>query len=311
VVIDEVQKAPGLLDEVHGLIESRRISFALCGSSARKVRRAHANLLGGRAVSYELFPLVSQELGDSFELVRALRHGLLPRHYLADSPGRMLRAYVQDYLREEIVAEATTRRLPPFAAFLDAVALADGGLVNFATIGRDIGVSAPTVREYHQILVDTLLGRFLPAHTKRPKRRVIAAPKFYLADVGVAGHLARRGAVEPGSEAFGHAFESWVFHELSAYVAYRDLASWTYWRLAGGTEVDFLTEDRALAVEAKATGHVHGDHLRGLRALAVDHRVGRRVVVSLEPRARRTDDGIEILPWRDFTRRLWSGGLYR
>jgi predicted AAA+ superfamily ATPase len=172
-------------------------------------------------------------------------------------------------------------------------------------------VSGPTVREHFQILVDTMLGRFLPAYTKRPKRRVIQTPKFYFADVGIVAHLARRGRVQPGSELFGKAFENWVHHELQAYRAYRgfefDLA---YWRTAGGTEVDFVVDDFRVAIEAKATERARDDHLRGLRECRVDHpRVARRILVGLDPRARRTEDGIEILPWRDFARRLWSDDL--
>jgi predicted AAA+ superfamily ATPase len=311
VVIDEIQKVPALLDEVHWLIENRRLVFALCGSSARKVRRGHANLLGGRAVRYELAGLVSVELGRDFDLVRALNHGFLPRHYLADQPARRLRSYVDDYLKEEILAEGLVRNLPPFATFLAAAALADAELVSFATIARDCGVSAPTVRSYFEILVDTLLARLLPAYSRRPKRRVIQTPKCYFADVGVVNVLARRGRLEPGSELFGKALESWVFHELSAYRAYHGFAfDLAYWRLASGTEVDFVVDDLRCAVEAKATARVHGDHLKGLRELHRDHpRVGRRVVVSLEPRSRRTEDGIDVLPASVFARELWSGAL--
>jgi predicted AAA+ superfamily ATPase len=311
VVIDEVQKVPALLDEVHWLIENRGLVFALCGSSARKVRRGHANLLGGRALRYELSGLVSAELGAEFDLVRALNHGFLPRHYLSDQPARRLRSYVDDYLKEEILAEGLVRRLPPFAQFLSAAALADAEMVSFATIARDCGVSAPTVRSYFEILTDTLLARLLPAYTRRPKRRVIQTPKCYFADVGVVNVLARRGRLEPGSELFGKAFESWVFHELSTYRACQGFAfDLAYWRLASGTEVDFVTDDVSCAVEAKATTRVHADHLKGLRELARDQkRVGRRVVVSLETRARRTEDGIDILPAAVFARELWGGSL--
>lgn len=311
VVIDEVQKVPALLDEVHWLIENRGLVFALCGSSARKVRRGHANLLGGRAVRHELSGFVASELGREFDLVRALNHGFLPRHYLADQPARRIRSYVDDYLKEEILAEGLVRRLPPFAQFLAASALADAELVSFATIARDCGVSAPTVKGYFEILVDTLLARLLPAYTRRPKRRVIATPKCYFADVGVVNVLARRGRLEQGSELFGKAFESWVFHELSAYRAYHGFAfDLAYWRLASGAEVDFVTDDLSCAIEAKATARVHADHLKGLRELIADQPpVGRRVVVSLESRARRTEDGIDVLPAATFARELWGGSL--
>jgi uncharacterized protein len=313
IVVDEIQKVPALLDEIHWLIENRRMVFALCGSSARKVRRGHANLLGGRAVRYELFGLTSAEIGPAFDLTRAVNHGGLPRHYLAESPGRMLRAYVDDYLKEEIAAEGLVRSLPAFADFLSAAALSDAELVNHANIARDCGVSAPTVREYFQILVDTLLGRHLPAYAKRPKRRVIQAPKFYFADVGVVNVLARRGRVEPGSELFGKALESWVFHELTAHLAYSESdCRLAYWRLASGIEVDFVTDDLRLAIEVKSTANPSSDHLKGLRALKEDHRgVGRRVLACMVPRARRTEDGIDVLPVREFLERLWAGDLLR
>jgi predicted AAA+ superfamily ATPase len=311
VVLDEIQKVPGLLDEVHWLIENRGRVFALCGSSARKLRRTQANLLGGRALRRELLGLVSAEVGRDFDLVRALNHGFLPRHYLAEDAAERIRAYVADYLREEIAQEALVRNLPAFSGFLAAAALSEGGIVNFANIARECGVSAPTAREYFEILVDTLLGRFLPAWTRRPKRRTIQAPKFYFADAGVVNTLARRGRLEPGSELFGRAFENWVHHELQAHARYRhpgrELA---YWRLASGIEVDFIVGDMQLALEAKASARVTSDHLKGLRALAQDHpRVARRILVCLEPRARRTADGIEILPWRRFAEDLWSGAL--
>jgi predicted AAA+ superfamily ATPase len=311
IVIDEVQKAPGLLDEVHWLIENRNRVFALSGSSARKVRRSHANLLGGRAVRYEMFGLTSSEIGSEFDLVRALNHGLLPRHYLSSTPERLLRSYVNDYLKEEVLAEGLSRNLPAFTTFLAAAALSDGELVSFATIARECGVSAPAVKGWFDVLVDTLLGDFLPAFTKRPKRRVIGAPKFYFADVGVVNHLAKRGRMEPGSALFGKAFESWVRHELRAYSSYRErFFDLSYWRLASGIEVDFVVDDMVAAVEAKATPRVKSDDLNGLRQIRIDHpKLKERFVVSLEPKARVTEDGIVVLPWRVFVERLWGDEL--
>jgi predicted AAA+ superfamily ATPase len=305
VVIDEIQKVPSLLDEVHWLHERRKIRFALCGSSARKVRRGQANLLGGRALRYELHGLTAAELGDAFDLDRLLNHGYLPVHYETDQPARRLAAYVGDYLREEVAAEGLVRNLPVFSAFLGAAALSDGDLVNFANIARDCGVSGHTVKGHFEILEDTLLGRWLPAYTRRPKRRVIAAPKFYFADVGVVNHLARRGTISRGGELFGKAFENWVHHELVARMAYRaPTATLSYWRLASGIEVDFVVGDMDVAIEAKATARVTADHLAGLRHLHADHPRARRVVVCLEPKRRRTDDGIDILPVATFVAML-------
>lgn len=316
VVIDEVQKAPALLDEVQGLIEGKRLVFAMSGSSARKVRRGHANLLGGRALRLEMYGLVSAELGRGFELTRMLNHGYLPRHYLAEEAGayahpRLIKAYVQDYLKEEILAEALIRSLPAFSAFLSAAALSDGDLINAANIARDCAVSAPTVREYFQILVDTLLGRWLPAYSKRPKRRVIQSPKFYFADVGVVNHLARRGRLEPGGELFGKAFENWICHELHAHREYSGGEhEISYWRLPSGIEVDFVISPAWVALEAKAVARASSEHLRGLRELGRDQPgVKRRILVCLEQRARRTEDGLEIMPYRRFVEALWGGEI--
>jgi uncharacterized protein len=306
VVIDEVQKVPALLDEVHGLIERTPHRFALCGSSARKIKRGAANLLGGRALRYELFGLTAGELGRELVLDRMLNRGYLPRIYGAERAGRMLASYVADYVKEEIAAEGLVRNLPAFSQFLDAAALSDTDLVNFSNIARDCGVSSHTVQSYFDILVDTLLGRWLPAYTRRPKRRVIGAPKFFFTDVGVVNHLCKRGELVRGGELYGKAFENWIFHELSAASAYREMpVQLAYWRLASGIEVDFVVDTMRVAIEAKASARITSDHLKGLRALAIDHpNVGRRVVVSLEPKRRRTDDGIEILPVADFVAEL-------
>jgi predicted AAA+ superfamily ATPase len=312
VVIDEIQKVPPLLEEVRWLAENRGRVFAMSGSSARAVRQAAPALPPGRVARFDLFGLTSAEIGRPFDLCRMLNHGYLPRHYLADAPARPLRAYVESYLKEEALLSGLTRSLRAFSDFLTAVALTDAELVNYATVARECGVSAPTAREYFQVLVDTRLGRFLPAFTKRPKRRVIGAPKFFLADVGMVNTLARRGALTPGSELFGKAFENWIFHELTAASHYRErYMELSYWRLASGIEVDFIVGDVRCAIEAKAASRVTSDHLKGLRQLAVDQPgVRRRVVASLEPSPRVTEDGIEILPWRVFLDRLWSGEFW-
>lgn len=311
VVIDEIQKLPALLDEVHWLLENSNVQFALCGSSARKVRGGGANLLGGRAVRRELFGLTALEIGDELDLDRLLNHGYLPKPYLADRPNRLLDAYVSDYLREEIAAEAIVRNVPAFADFLTMAALSDTEPVNFSNIARETGVSSHTVKSYYEILVDTLLGRWLPAYRRRPKRRIAVAPKFYFADVGVVNHLASRGRLAPRSELFGKAFENWVHHELTAHNSYAEAyAKLSYWRLTTGAEVDFIVNDMELAVEVKATERVADHHLKGLRELAVEHpNIGSRLVVCLERTTRRTEDGILILPATEFVRRLGEGEI--
>ena len=236
IVIDEVQKVPALLNEVHWLMENRGLHFALCGSSARKVRRGAANLLGGRALRYELRGLTAGELADSFDLDRLLNHGYLPRIHQSARPRRLLDCYIADYLKEEIAAEGLVRNLPAFSGFLDAAALSDTEPVNFSNIARECGVSSQTIRNYFDILEDTLLGRWLPAWRKRRKRRLIGAAKFYFSDVGVVNRLARRGTVERGSELYGKAFENWVHHELAAFVSYTDFD--------GGGDMVALTRGR-------------------------------------------------------------------
>jgi len=312
VVIDEIQKIPALLDEVHWLHENQNIQFGLCGSSARKVKRGQANLLGGRALRYELLGLTSSELGADWDLSRMLNHGYLPRIYLSGQPQRLLNSYVADYLKEEVAAEGLVRNLPVYSNFLNMAALSDTEVVNFSTISRDCGVSSQTIKQYFQILEDTLLGNWLPAYRKRPKRRVAVSAKFYFSDIGVVNFLAKRGKLEPGSELYGKAFENWCFHELRAYNIYNDLfADLSYWRLAGGTEVDFIINTMEVAIEVKASPRISSTHLKGLRALKEDHPyIQRRMVVCLEKKPRITNDKIEILPAKTFARILWEGNVF-
>jgi len=312
VVVDEVQKVPALLDEAHWLHENAGIHFALCGSSARKLKRGHGNLLGGRALRRELFGLSAHEVGADFDLNRMLNHGTLPRIYAGNSPRPLLNAYVADYLKEEVMAEGLVRHLPPFSDFLNAAALTDTEQVNFTNLGRELGVSRETVRGYFEILSDTLLARMLPPYRKRPKRRLSLADKFYFHDVGVVNFLARRGTIEPGSELFGKAFENWVFHELCCYNSYRDrFADFSFWRLSTGAEVDFIVNDLECAIECKSSSEVQTHHLKGLRQLKLEHpSVKMQIVVSRESKSRKTSDGIEILSVADFVVALWSGHLF-
>ncbi len=308
VIIDEIQKVPQLLDEVQRLMVEDGQVFGLCGSSARKLRRGHANLLGGRAVRYEMYGLTSAEMGADAQVQRFVNAGVLPRHHLAARPERMLRAYVEDYLRLEVAQEGLVRNLSAFHDFLRASALGDTEIVNYENIARECGVSAPTAKEHYQILVDSLLGAFVPAYTEREKRRVVRAPKFYYRDVGCVNHLVRRRDLQPGQEAFGKAFENWICHELHAHSAYSEHHySIRYWRLASGIEVDFVLGDR-VAVEIKGVTRVRPQHLNGLEQICVDHPgIETRILVCLEPRARRLESGILVLPVLDFLKRLWAG----
>jgi len=311
VVIDEVQKVPALLDEVHYLLQEDDRVFALCGSSARKIRRTHANLLGGRALRRELLGLSARELGDSFSLDRMVNHGSLPPYYLMEDSREHIAAYVDLYLKEEILDEGLTRNLPVFSSFLRAAAIGDTEVTNFSNIGRECGVASSTVRGYYEILEDTLIGAFLPAFTRRAKRRVQRAPKFYFRDVGVVNHLVRRHTVEEGSETFGKAFENWVFHELSVHV--RDVPvpyDISYWRLSSGIEVDFVLGDAETAIEVKGKRRLQSRDTRHLEEFRKEHPDAKNlVVVCLEPQARITDSGIRILPYADFIDALWHGEL--
>ncbi len=241
-----------------------------------------------------------------------LNTGYMPRHYLnPDRSESYLRSYVYDYLKEEIAAEGIVRNLPVFSEFLRIAALSDTEVLNYSTIARDVGVSSPTIKEYFTILVDTLLGKELPAFTKRPKRRTKQAPKFYFDDVGVVNQLAKRKQLEPKQMAFGKAFENWVFHEIHAYSRYS--GAWhdlSYWHLSSGIEVDFIVGDLELAVEAKSSSRIHGDHLKGLRELKKEYpELKKSCIVCLEEKARITEDGILILPYKEFVERLWGNNL--
>ncbi|MBI5883469.1 MAG: ATP-binding protein [Elusimicrobia bacterium] len=308
VVIDEVQKIPALLDEVQWLIVNQKIQFILCGSSARKLRRGGGNLLGGRALRYELFPLVYPEVPD-FDLMRALNNGMLPRHYRAENPRDMIRAYVGEYLKEEIAAEALARSIPAFSRFLEAAAFSNGEVISFQNIASECGVSGPTAREYFQILEDTLIGRFIQSFQKRPKRRVVQSPRFYFFDVGLANFLLKRGEIAPRSEAFGKAFEHLISQELSAHSHYSGLHyPIAYWRTSSQFEVDFILGDHEVAVEIKGSEQVLSHHLRGIRAFQEEYKIKRGIVVSMDPRPRKVD-GLDILPWEDFLKRLWGGEI--
>lgn len=309
IIVDEIQKAPVLLDEIHYLIQEKNYIFGLCGSSARKLRRGHANLLGGRAIRYELLGLTALELDNDFNLSRMINAGPLPNHYINQQYSRAIQSYVDDYLREEILQEGLIRRLPIFSDFLRMAAISDTEIINLSNIARESGISVTTVRDHYSILVDTLMGAFVPAYTARAKRRIIQAPKFYFYNVGVVNILAKRGIIQPGSELFGKAFENWIFHELSAHTRYSEkLYDISYWRLTTGTEVDFILGKADVAIEVKGKENVTSRDLKGLREFKHEHpRVKHRIVVSLEKTDRLTSDNILILPYQKFIKQLWQG----
>ena len=306
VIIDEVQKIPALLDEVHWLMVNQGIHFILCGSSARKLKRSGANLLGGRAIRKVMHPLVSWEIPD-FDLDRAVNVGMLPRHYLSVNAQRRLQAYVGDYLQQEIIAEALVRNLDSFTRFMEVAAISDGEMVNFTKIASECGVSSKTVKEYFVILQETLVGMFLPAFTKTIKRRMQVSPKFYYFDVGVTNHLLHRGELRRGTAEYGHAFEHLIIQELVAYLDYTDSTkALTFWHtLNNAYEVDAIIGEGEVAIEIKSSDHVTSTHLKGLKAFSEEYPTCRLIVVSLEERPRKMSD-VEIWPATLFLQRLWS-----
>lgn len=308
VIIDEIQKIPALLDEVHWLIVNKGVRFILSGSSPRKIIRSGANLLGGRALRYELYPLTSAEIPD-FDILRALNNGLLPRHYLAENPERIISAYIGSYLQDEILAEARIRKVALFSKFLEAAAFSNGEMVNFTNIASDCGVSIPTVREYFQILEDTMCGRFLPSFQKRPKRRVILAPKFYFFDIGVANYLLKRGKIVHGSEAFGSAFEHFIYLELLAHSHYSGLNyPIYYWRTASKIEIDFVLGDHEISIEVKSTTNANPRHTKGLDSFSDEYTVKKQILVTNDSFLRQMGNTL-VLPWKEFLGQLWSGQI--
>ncbi|MCK9400282.1 MAG: AAA family ATPase [Bacteroidales bacterium] len=308
VIVDEIQRMPSLLNEIHWLIENEKIQFILSGSSPRKILRSGGNLLGGRAIRYELYPLIYPEI-PGFDLLNALNNGLLPRHYLTSSPQKLLSAYIGNYLRDEIMAEAKIRNISSFSRFLEMAAFSNGEIVNYSNIASDCGVSAPTIKEYFHILEDTMTGRFLPSFQKKPKRRVILSPKFFYFDVGIANYLLKRGHLEFGSESFGKAFEHFIYQEIYAHSNYSGLNyPMSYWRTASQLEVDFVLGDHEVAIEVKSTNMANLRHLKGLKSFADEYTVKKTILVSNDPLPRKIDN-VLVIPWKIFLEQLWAGEI--
>ena len=308
IVIDEIQKLPSLLDEVHRLIEGRRWRFLLTGSSARKLRRHGVNLLAGRAWNQDLYPLTWKEMPE-FDLLKYLRYGGLPAVYLSDEPHRELQAYVTNYIAQEIQLEGLVRKIPQFAKFLQAAALCNGRILNFDKLGRDYAISPSTVREYYSILQETFIGVLLEPWDKSQKRKAVSTAKFYFFDTGVLNTLKRIKSVERNSDIFGNCLETWLVHEIRACIGYRMLdLPLCYWRTrTGGYEVDLVVDDVA-AIEIKATRRVAREDLKGLRALQEEGVVKKFFLVS-EDKTARLKDGIHCLHWSDFLNKLWAGEI--
>lgn len=304
IIIDEIQKLPHLLDEIHLIIEKYKIHFLLTGSSARKLRHKGVNLLGGRARSKELHPFTFIELKQKFNLLRALNNGLIPSIYFSDEPDEDLEAYTGTYLREEIAAEGLTRNIPAFSRFLQVAAACNGQMINYSNIASDAQVPSSTVQEYFQILRDTLIAFDVPAWKKTIKRKPITTSKFYFFDGGVVRYLQNCSLIKEKSPQIGPAFETYIAHELKSYVDYNNWGKLYYWRSKSGFEVDFILGDNT-AIEVKAKEHIDARDLKGLRALQEEKKLKNYVVVCLEKRSR-VVNGIQILPWKDFLHHLWN-----
>ncbi|CAB1085068.1 FIG00550230: hypothetical protein [Olavius algarvensis Delta 1 endosymbiont] len=308
VVIDEVQKLPEILDEVHRLIEARKLTFLLTGSSARKLKRGGANLLAGRAWWAEMFPLTSYEIPD-FDLMTYLNRGGLPAVYPSNDYGEELMAYTALYLKEEIQNEALTRKVAQFSEFLDLMALSNGEEISYQSIAGDCGVSPNSVKNYIQVLEDTLVAFQLKAFTKTRKRKAISRSKLYFFDIGVTNSLANRGAIMGGSELFGKAFEHFILLEVRAYLSYaRKNIKMCYWRSTSRFEVDLVLGNQ-WGIEIKGASSIQEKHLKGIRALKEEGNIQHFAAVSRDRNERITQDNIAIFPWKLFLEKLWNGDI--
>ena len=305
-VIDEIQKIPSLLDEVHELIESKGIQFILTGSSARKLRRGGANLLAGRAYTYRLFPLTFTEIGDPFDLDKALKIGTLP--VLWESNGEdvheFLKSYTETYLKEEVAVEGLVRNIGPFAQFLDIAAANDGETVNYNNIARECSVSVKTVQQYYQILEDTFLAFKLPAWTKSARKRLISHPRYYFFDPGITNALAHTLTDQLNPIILGRRFEQFVIGQLMAFIHYKRLDYKLYnWRTNHGAEVDVLIcrGDRIIcALEIKSSQNIAVESLGGLKSFIKDNPDISAYVLGLKQNKRLLQNNITIVNWDDF-----------
>jgi predicted AAA+ superfamily ATPase len=307
VVVDEIQKIPQLLDEIHWCIENCASKFILCGSSARKLIRMKANLLGGRAWRYEMFPLTTLEIGTDFDLLRAMNHGLIPQHYFSNFPERFLESYVLDYLAHEIKAEALVRNVPAFHRFLEVAAISNSEIVNFSSIARDCGVSSVTVKDYFQILQDTLLGFMLNPFTKKIKRTPIESSKFYFFDMGITRALRRMLLIQEGSVEFGHFFEHFILMEIRAFLSYHNRYQNIYfWRTSCGKEVDLVIGEAEWAIEIKTSKQKSMKEFKGLLAFHEEFPNAKLIAITFDDTKRLIDNKIEVFPWQLFLQQLWN-----
>ena len=305
VIVDEIQKVPDLLDEVHWLMVNRGLFFVLSGSSARKLKKSGANNLGGRAIPETLFPLVSAEIPD-FDLDRAIQNGMIPRHYMVANARNRLKSYIELYLKEEIIEEAAVQKVDDFIRFLEVAAISNGEMLNYENVATDCGVSANTVKAYYQILCDTLLGFEVPAYRKVIKRKLSKSSRFFFFDVGIANYLTGRHHLAPKTPEYGHAFEHLVMQEIVAYLGYKGIEEkLTYWHTYDDIEVDAVIGDARVAIEIKSADSIQTNHKKGLVEFAKEHPNVKQILVSRDRISRRSGD-IDLYYVTDFFKALWN-----
>ncbi|MGM9751164.1 MAG: ATP-binding protein [Candidatus Cryptobacteroides sp.] len=308
VIVDEIQKVPDLLDEVHWLMVEKGLWFILSGSSARKIKKSGANNLGGRAIPETLFPLVSAEIPD-FDLERAVQNGMIPRHYMVANARNRMRAYIDLYLKEEIIEEALVQNVDEFVRFMEVAAIMDGEILNYENVASDCEVSANTVKAYYKILVDTLLGFEVPAYRKVIKRKLYKSPRFYYFDVGIANHLTKRYHLAPKTPEYGHAFEHLIMQEIVAYLGYTNSdEELTYWHTYENLEVDAVIGDARVAIEIKSKEHIDHDDKKGITEFAKEHPDTKQIIVSKDRISRRSGD-VDLYYVTDFFKALWAGEI--
>jgi predicted AAA+ superfamily ATPase len=255
-----------------------------------------------------MYPLVSAEI-PNFDLMRAINNGMIPRHYTIENPQRRLQSYIGDYLNEEIRAEALSRNLLSFTRFMEIAAQCSGEMIVYNNIAQDCGVSAYTVKEYFNILEQTMIGYLITGFSATTKRRAILAPKFYYFDVGIVNYLLKRKNIQQGTDDFGHAFEHLLMQEIVAYLGYSlSDKKITYWRTSGGYEVDCIIGMGEIAIEIKSCDEVKSRHTKGLKAFEEEYPQAKLIVVSLD-KYRRTMNNVEIYPATEFLKELWTGKI--
>ena len=311
IVIDEIQRLPELLNEVHRLIESKKLTFLLTGSSARKLKRKGVNLLAGRVFISKLYPLTWRELEKTgkFDLDKYLHSGGLPQAVLGKNTKEFLYSYVDTYLKEEIQMESLVRNLANYHRFLNSAAFMNTQMLNFTKIADDAHLKPNTVRDYYQILQDTLIGEILPSWNKSVKRKAVQTGKFYFFDIGVVHALRNTRYLNPQSDLYGKTFEHFIYMELSSCLSYFGIReSLSYWRSKSGLEVDFIIGDE-IAIEVKSTNNISKRDIKGLKAISEEKAWKYKLIVSRD-KQKIFEDNIQNVPWQIFLKKLWKGDYW-